>query len=151
MMKGGAGASDKPLLESRAAALGLKVAQAEAVAAYRANHAAAGHITTSPSPKLSNGSSSSSEAALALDAAYTQRLTDFMADVKFKATDHVNFPHSPISLSTPTSHHNPAYAATHHQQHPISAHIHQSRRPCSAARACSSFNSLPVPRRNWDT
>lgn len=27
-------------------------------------------------------------AALALDAAYAQRLADFMADVKFKATDH---------------------------------------------------------------
>jgi hypothetical protein len=100
MMKGGAGASDKPPLESRAAALGLKVAQAEAVAAYHANHAATGHVTGSPSPKLSNGSGSSSEAALALDAAYAQRLTDFMADVKFKATDHVNFPFSHLIINT---------------------------------------------------
>lgn len=100
MMKGGTGASDKPMNDARGSALVLKAAEVEAANVYRANHATEfmkqhyERETHTPAHMQVKDRSSSSEAALALDAAYAQRLADFMADVKFKATDHVQYPHA---------------------------------------------------------
>jgi hypothetical protein len=97
MMKGGTGPSVKPTLDARGSGLELKVAEVEAAMVYRVNHAQGtleqlGSATHTQGNMLSKEKSSDSEAALALDAAYSQRLTEFMADVKFKATDHVHYP-----------------------------------------------------------
>jgi hypothetical protein len=108
MMRGGTGASDKPSPGAKGAALGLKAAQAEAAVAVRANRVAASMSRDEDSLKdLEELSSKETDAAL--DAAYAKHLTNFMADTKFKATEHVLQP--PFFPNNHTHHH------YHHHRH----------------------------------
>ena len=84
MMRGGTGASDKPPPGSKGAALGLMAAEAEAGMAFRANRIASAmsndNGTSALRAKELSETGSSSEAALALDAAYAHHLSGFMVD-----------------------------------------------------------------------
>jgi len=109
-MRLGTGASDKQPPGAKGAMMGLKAAQAEATFAVHANNLAAssalrdvdqaGSTSSLQFTNTLDHSKRNSEAALALDAAYEKRLTDFMADVKFKATDQVHNPCSDLNAIT---------------------------------------------------
>ena len=110
IMRLGTGASDKQPLGAKGAMLGLKAAQAEATFAVHASNLAAsttiqdegqaGSMSSFQFTNTLDHSRSSSQVALDLDAAYEKRLTDFMADVKFKTTDQVHNPFSDLNAIT---------------------------------------------------
>ncbi len=119
MMRGGTGPSDRPSPGAKGAALDLKAAKAEAAVAVRANRIAASMSRDEDRSRLQDlEEPNSRETDTALDAAYAQHLTDFMADTKFKATEHVLRP--PFF-----PHHQHHHRHQHHQALQRSTRLHQ--------------------------